>query len=413
MIVGLSMSAAVAVAVAVAPLAGPPARGLRVERMRGLVPGRPALLRVALEDGGTRHWRAPALVTLAAVDARGVRHAQRALRVGRGPWVLATLPALTPPISLEARADGFDARAVLAPDPIAPATVTLDSASEGPGLAVDGLILSPEIPGELVLFAGPAFAGQRAALSADDPTLAIAPASATLDACGAAVFRATSAGLAAPVLVTVGAAPRRLRLPLAPGAVTAAVSSREITVSHALGGVTAYVIEGDRVGPLRWDAVALEPASDRASTASRPLSPGSEWALASASADFDRVSGAWRIPPPSASPCPHTPLGARWARVHTPTSALPAVVVVFDGAQRALDARAAVRARTRRVALWCAAGSLTLLAALVLRSARAGRAALDREGLSQGSGAQRVVALGVLAIAVMAVALALVVQLRP
>jgi hypothetical protein len=350
------------------------------------------------------------VVSLEAVDARGARHTQRAERVGRGPWVLATLPPLDPPITVDVHADGFEARAVLTVDPPIPTAEA--PAPSALALSVDGEVLSPEIPGDVLLYAGRDRAGQRASLAADDLTLTITPAQVTLDACGLAVFRATAMGLAAPVLVTIGSEARRVRLPLAPGAVIATVSSRGITLSHALGGLTAYVLEGDPRGPLRWRSVVLDAVNTGPATAALPLAPEASWALASASAEFDRVSGSWRTLPPGAQPCTDAPLGARWARVRAPIPAVSETLVAFDGALRALAEREAIRARTRRISLWCAAGSLSLLAAIIVRAVSLRRAGLEREGLSRGSGAQRIAALGVLSLAVMAAALALIVQLR-
>jgi hypothetical protein len=412
LIVVLAVSAAVSTAVAVVPLGGPPARGLRIERLRGAADGRPTLLRLALEDGGTRYWRAPSTVTLRARDARGRTHVETVRREGRGPWLLATLPALTPPITLDAEAESLRARAEITVDPAAPAFALRDSESARMDVAVEGYVLTPEVGGAAIFTAGTAHAGETIDARGDDPTLAVGPERVALDACGMAALYARPGGLAAPVVITLAGVPHRFRFALAPGAVTSRVEGNAMTLGHALGGITAYVVLGDRRGPLRWRAVPLDAATDRTATATVALDDQVEWAIASASSDFDRVSGAWRVTPPGLHPCEASPLGAHFLRIAAPTPPLPSIALVYDGAQRALDSRGALRGRNRRIAVWWAAASLSLLAALVLRSGRNPDEALDREGLSQGSGARKIVALGVVSLAAMALALALVVQLR-
>jgi hypothetical protein len=172
------------------------------------------------------------------------------------------------------------------------------------------------------------------------------------------------------------------------------------------------VLSGDPWGPLRWEQVLLPVASEQIATATMRTPAEARWVVASASTDFERRSGAWKDTPPGLSPCTATVLGAHFARIASATPPIPSVALVYDGASLALSDREARRARNRRRALWVNALALAALAMLMLRSARTPEAALEREGLSSGSGARNVAALGVAALAVLAFAIALAVQLR-
>lgn len=411
-IVALAVVAAVAAAVAIVPPGGATARGIRVERASRWQSGRPLLLRLSVEDGGTRHWHAPASLELTARDAAGARHHARLTRSGRGPWLFTTLPAMQSPVRIEARAEGLNIDTQIRNDPESPAFVLSDNGRATMDIATEGYVLTPEVGGTVLLNAGIAHAGEAIEVHGDDPTLAIGPERATLDACGMLALYARPAGLAAPLVCRLGESERRFRVPLAPGAVTTRIEGATLSLAHALGGVTAHVITGDARGPLRWAQAPIEPATDRTSAASFALREGEQWALASASAEFDRVSGGWREAPPGLSPCTRSPLGAYYARISAPTPPLPAIVLAADGAGAALDAREARRQRTRRYALWITALALGGLSALMLSATRTPERALEREGLTAGSDSVRTAAYGVVALSAMAFAIAIAVQLR-
>ncbi|MFO0560195.1 MAG: hypothetical protein U0269_19420 [Polyangiales bacterium] len=409
--VSLAVVTAVAAAVAIVPPGADTARGLRVEHMSGWSSGRPLLLRVTVEDGGSRSWRAPSTATIRA-RAGSRSETVTARRAGTGPWLLAVIDALDGPVTLAVEAEGLRAESVVRPQPPSRETRLSDTGRARADVAVDGYILTPEVGGAAILSAGVENASKTVEIRGDDPSLAIGPERITLDACGMSTLYARAAGLAAPFVATIDGVERRFRLPLVPGAVTTRVEEQSITVAHALGGVTAYVLTGDARGPRRWLAVALDTATDRAATARVELRPDEQWAIASSSSDFERVSGAWRITPPGLTPCALTPLGAYFARIAAPTPPVPAIAIAYDGAARSVDARDARRERTRRIALWITAAALGALSALMLAASRTRSEALDREGLTKGSGAHRVAAYGIVALAVLAFAIAVAVQLR-
>lgn len=411
-VVVLAAIAAIAGAVAIVPPGGVTARGLRIERMRGASDGRPLLLRVALEDGGTRNWRAPASVRVRATNAGGAARTIEASRVGRSPWVLITVPDARFPLRLAVSADGHELVTEVSADPPTPRFALSDQGRARVDIAVEGYVLTPEVGGTAIFHGGAALAGTVVDVAPDDPTLAIGPERTTLDACGIAALYARPAGLAAPVLLRFRGEEHRFRLPLAPGAITTRIEGDTLTLGHPLGGLVAYVVSGDERGPIRWEQHLLAAESDRTSTARVALGADALWALASASTDFERVSGAWKRTPPGLSPCTATPLGEYFARIAAPTPPLPAITIVHDGARAALDQREDRRGQNRRRALWVNALALVALAALMFRAAKSSNSALEREGLVRGSGAQRVAAYGVIALATMAFALALAVQLR-
>jgi hypothetical protein len=411
-IVALAVVAAVAAAVAIVPPGGETARGIRVEQVRGWSSGRPLLLRVSVEDGGTRHWHAPASLTIDARDARGQRQRVTARRAGSGPWVLAVVAPMQGPVALDVAAEGVSARLSIAPAATPPAFVLSDDGRARMDVAVEGYVLTPEVGGAVLFNAGVEHATKTVEIRPDDPTLAIGPERSTLDACGMATLYARAAGLAAPLVATIDGRERRFRLPLVPGAVTSRVEGENITLAHALGGVTAYVIAGDARGPTRWLTASLEASTDRASTVRVALLADEQWAVASASSDFERRSGGWRRTPPGLSPCAATPLGDYFARIAAPTPPIPSIELAYDGAARALDARDSRRDRTRRVALWVSATALGALSSLMLAASRNRDEALDREGLTKGSGSRKVAAFGVIALSVVAFAVAIAVQLR-
>lgn len=411
-ILALSTVAALAAAMAIVPPGGEAARGLRVERLRGAFDGRPLLLRISIEDAATRHWRAPAMARVRAVDPAGRVRLGEGTRVGRGPWTLVNVERGAFPVTLEVKAEGLEARSVIHADaPSAPFSLS-DRGQRTLDIAVEGWVLSPEVGGAVLFKAGAERAGSTIDVIPDDPTLAIGPDRGTLDACGMAALYARPAGLAAPVLIRIGGEEHRFRLPLAPGAITTRLDGDTLTLAHALGGVNAYVLFGDPWGPLRWEQALLPVASEQVATATIRTPAEARWVVASASTDFERRSGAWKDTPPGLSPCTATALGAYFARIASATPPIPPVALVHDGASLALSDREARRARNRRRALWVNALALAALAALMLRSARTPEAALEREGLSSGSGARNVAALGVAALAVLAFAIALAVQLR-
>lgn len=411
-IVALAVVAAVSAAVAIVPPGGATARGIRIERMGQWSSGRPLLLRLSVEDGGTRHWHAPASLELSALDADGLRHHARLARAGRGPWIFTALPAMRAPVRIEARAEGLNTSTLIRSDGDSPAFVLGDHGRATMDIATEGYVLTPEVGGTVILSAGIAHAGEAIEVHGDDPTLAIGPERATLDACGMLALYARPAGLAAPILCRLGTSERRFRVPLAPGAITTRLDGATLSLAHALGGVTAHVITGDARGPLRWAQVPIETATDRTSAASFALRDDERWALASASAEFDRVSGGWRDVPPGLTPCAQSPLGAYYARIAAPTPPLPPIVLAADGAGQALDAREARRQRTRRSALWITALALSGLSALMLSATRTPEQALEREGLTAGSDSMRTAAYGVVALSAMAFAIAIAVQLR-
>ena len=80
--VSLAVVTAVAAAVAIVPPGADTARGLRVEHMSGWSSGRPLLLRVTVEDGGSRSWRAPSTAT---IRARAGSRSETVTRDERGP----------------------------------------------------------------------------------------------------------------------------------------------------------------------------------------------------------------------------------------------------------------------------------------------------------------------------------------
>jgi hypothetical protein len=409
--VTLAVVTAVAAAVAIVPPGADTARGLRVEHMSGWSSGRPLLVRVTVEDGSSRSWRAPSSATIRARS--GSRsESVTARRLGTGPWLLAVIDALDGPVTLEVEAEGLRAESVVRPQAPAQEVRFSDTDRARADVAVDGYILTPEVGGAAIFSAGVESAAKTVEIRSDDPSLAIGPERITLDACGMSTLYARAAGLAAPFVATIDGVERRFQLPLVPGAITTRVEEHSITVAHALGGVTAYVLTGDARGPRRWLTIALETANDRAATARVELRPDEQWALASSSSDFERVSGAWRITPPGLTPCALTPLGAYFARISAPTPPVPAIAIAYDGAARAIDARDARRERTRRIALWITAAALGALSALMIAAARSRREALDQEGLTKGSGAQRVAVYGIVALAVLAFAIAVSVWLR-
>ncbi|MBL8680911.1 MAG: hypothetical protein JNK05_17150 [Myxococcales bacterium] len=412
LVIVLAAIAAIAGAMAIVPPGGVTARGLRIERMRGAADGRPLLLRVALEDGGTRNWRAPASVRVRAERAGGGTETVDGARVGRSPWVLVTLSNARYPMRLTVSADGHDVTTTLRADPPSPRFALSDQGRARVDVAVEGYVLTPEVGGAALFNGGPSLAGTVVDVAPDDPTLAIGPERATLDACGIVALYARPGGLAAPVLVRFRGEEHRFRLPLAPGAITTRIEGDTLTLAHPLGGLVAYVVSGDDRGPLRWEQHLLAAESDRTATARVALGGDAAWALASASTDFERVSGAWKRSPPGLSPCAATPLGEYFARIAAPTPPLPDITIVHDGAQHALDRREDRRGQNRRRALWVNALALGALAALMMRAARSTDTTLEREGLVRGSGAQRVAAYGVIALATMAFAFALAVQLR-
>jgi hypothetical protein len=407
----LAVVTAVAAAIAIVPPGADTARGLRVEHMSGWSSGRPLLLRVTVEDRGSGIWHAPTTATIRAQTVSRTATVT-ARRVGRGPWLLAVIDALDGPATLTVEAEGLRAESVVRPQPLSPEMRLSDAGRARMDVAVDGFILTPEIGGAAILSMGIENAAKTVDIRSDDPSLAIGPERSTLDACGMSTLYARAAGLAAPFVATIDGVERRFRLPVVPGAVTARVEEQSITVAHALGGVTAYVLTGDARGPRRWLAVALETATDQPATARVDLRADEQWALASSSSDFEHVSGAWTITAPGLTPCALTPLGTYFARIAAPTPPVPTIALTFDGAARALDARNARRERTRRIALWITAAALGAISALMLAASRARSDALDREGLTKGSGAKRIVAYGIVALTVLAFAIAIAVQLR-
>ena len=411
-VLALAVIAAIAGAIAIVPPGGVTARGLRIERLRGASDGRPLLLRVALEDGGTRNWRAPLSVHVRAECADRTTRVVEATRVGRSPWVLVTVANARFPLRLTVRADGFEVAAAVTADPAMPRFALSDQGRARIDVAVEGYVLTPEVGGAALFNGGSALAGTTVNVAADDPTLSIGPERAVLDACGITALYARPGGLAAPVLLRFNGEEHRFRLPLAPGAITTRIEGDTMTLGHPLGGLVAYVVSGDDRGPLRWEQHVLPSESERTATARVSLGADTAWALASASTDFERVSGAWKRTPPGLSPCAATPLGEYFARISAPTPPLPGITIVHDGAQAALDHREDRRAQSRRRALWVNALALCALAALMLRAAKNSSRTLEREGLLRGSGASRVAVYGVAALATTALVFALAVQLR-
>lgn len=409
--VTLAVATAVSAAIAIVPPGGEPARGLRVEHVRGWFSGRPMLVRVTVEDSGAQRWHAP---TTATIGARSQTQAETvtATKVGGGPWVLAVVPPLEGAVTLTVEAEGLRAESVVRPEPMPREARLSDSGRARVDVAVEGYLITPEVGGAAIFSAGIENATKTVEVRGDDPSLAIGPERITLDACGMSTLYARAAGLAAPFVTTIDGVERRFRLPLVPGAVTARVDEQSITVAHALGGVTAYVLTGDARGPLRWSAIALDTATEHASTARLSLAPGELWAIGSASSEFERISGAWRTTPPGLTPCTLTPLGAYFARIAAPTPQVPSIALDFDGASRAAQRGEAQRERTRRIALWLTATSLAALSALMLAASRTRERTLEHEGLSQNSGAATVAGYGVATLAVLAFVIAIAVQLR-
>ncbi|MDP3275419.1 MAG: hypothetical protein Q8Q09_09515 [Deltaproteobacteria bacterium] len=410
-IVALAVMVVGATGAAIAPPTGEPAQGLRVEQLAPTGEGRPVLLRVTLEDGALRRWRAPRGLRVRERAGPSVRLTQHP----RSPWLLLTLSDLDSARPLVLEAEGLSASVPLARGADAHWDHRVRGGAPGPlDVRVEGGVLTPEIGGSAVIHAGSEHAGERIVFHSDDPTLAVSPERATLDACGLAALYLRPAGLAAPLLVQVNEGrEHRLRLPLHPGAITAHFDDdRHLQIAHALGDIPAFVVHGDARGPLAWELVALA-ASDQ-SAVTRSLTPprGAQWSIVSSSSDFDRFAGGWSTLPQAPSGCTESPLAARFARMGESLWTIPPALLRYDGAQAALTLRTQRVGRIRRVASWVGAAALMALALLLLSATRSREQSLDEQGLTRGSPTQRIVAIGLFVLAILAVLLAMFVQLK-
>lgn len=412
------------------PPGGAPARGLRVESLGPIVAGRPALLRVSVEDANTRSWhgprqvRAQATVETTANSAAQPQVVERTM-AGRGPWLLLEIPIAehsTPGerYRFNIDAEGFGASFVVPLETRGPSVQELHRNRPAPNageytIAVEGGVLTPEVPAVMVLASSIDRAGKSLAIQADDPTFLLSPERVTLDACGMAILYARPAGLAAPLTITYEGQARNLALTLSPGAVLSKIEGNNMTLAHAMGGVMVYVMMGDEYGPTQWEAMPLETATDRAVQAQVALPTAVRWAGASASPEFVRFSGTWRegaapqFAPSSVPPCASDP-ARLFARISSELPAIPSLVLRYDGAQQALGAREGRKGKMQKVALSVSAVALIALSVLMLVSVK--KATGVDASIAATKKSYGIAIKGIVALIAIALALLLLVQMR-
>jgi hypothetical protein len=364
--------AAVFTTVAIVPPVGPPSRALRVEAAGAHEPGRPWLLRLALEEAEDARWRAPHSVTVRLHEGQGVVRAEASPSVSGLPyWFGRVVPTAHGPSRLEVQAEGLHALVTLPrarPMETAP-EVPLPARENAPiEVRVEGGALVPEVPGTVLVRVPDADEETEVQLEPSDASLRVPSPRARLDGCGVAAFEATVMGLDAHAVVHV-LGPRarvtRRRLPVVPGGLSVRANEDALAVTAPVGGAPVFALAGDARGATYWSAARLDAPSDDNAHARIVLPREATWALVSHSPAFEGAAGLWLRDPPGAS-CTRTPLGARFARTATRVPVPPTVTLVHDGAALARQAHAVLRQRVRVVALSLAMAAIALLITLVL-----------------------------------------------
>jgi hypothetical protein len=390
--IALSVIIVGAVAISLGPTRSSVTTGLRVESLGPLYVGRPALLRVSVENPTTHTWIAPPHVRVRTRaegsdqrrgDWQAIEHDSQA----RGPWhlleiFLAASPApRTQRFEIEAAGLAATFVAHVALGPTRALSANQPTQHQAPQqqrrdeytVRVEGGVLTPEVPAVMVIATSLDRAAKSLDIRSEDVSFLLSPERVTLDACGTAVLYARPAGLAAVMSVTLDETQRTIALPMAPGAVLSKIEDTHVTLVHAAGGVTAYVLMGDELGPTQWSAHSLETArNNRAVQARLPLPPAVRWVSASVSADFETRSGSWREPAVLTaedrgvlSGCQSTESARLYARISRELPDISPFVLLHDGARQLLGAQRVDRARSQNIALAVAAVALVALSAVM------------------------------------------------
>lgn len=406
----LAAGACLCAALAVVPLRFE-ARGLLLEQAGTPSPGRPLLLRLAVQDAELPQWWAPAS---ARVQLRGPSGAQAAATVSAAPEAAWVHVALTPtgpgPYRVNVAAEGFEAS--FSPREVAAeAAFTLPPPEHGLEVLLEGRALVSEVPAVVLLRQEGGTPGTLFEVRSEDPAFEVQPASVVLDACGAAEARVVAHTMDALLLVGPrGAPPSRRRLSVE-GAVGLRLDGERAQVEAALGGLWLYWAAGDGAGPLAWGMAHLREARQQNVSLSLERPAGATW-LAVGPGHLLESAGAVAWPSPGDAGCTETALGRRVAAARRGAPARLRTQRVFEGVREALARRGARQQRVQRYA--AVGGALQLgamMAVLLWGAVRRNPAGLGDLGYSTWQRASRVLAV-VSLLAVLAWVLVAAVSLR-